>query len=659
MAIYSFNHDSFGKTTNHAGAAGDNARYNSDLSKTQTAEFLAANATHLKEHGEQRSEDEMSAHLAQFRQGRTAADNAAYNARREATYAVRSHVIPPEPEKAAAWFDAQEKTDRKNARMSDRFIGALPRELTPEQCIEAVETFCRDVTQDRVPWHFALHLELDQKGQSDWNPHAHIIMRDRDIETGKRYLYTSSGPMERAQLAKKGAKFWSTKDFRVEWEQQMNRALERAGHEVRVDHRTLKEQGIDRDAQIHIGPGSRNAAKKGHQFESHDRQQGDRTVVYTLLDNGSRAQHNANIVERNGAREATGHSPSDPRTAEALKERLAERQPRTPHQEEQRQLRETQNATRRAMLADQKRDRDALRAAQAVEWKQHQAWAKGLYAKARKAAFEQVKQQTAGQWKEVRAIKDRDQRAMADAVLKLQLKALYAKTGGQRIDEARKQKDTAWKEQKDRQVKERLALRGAHREENAAMTRQHVAEQFAIKERQRPLKLQREANLIAAQTNGHQGMANQQKAAQKTIQLNRHAEAVRRHASANPAEAARAYQEIAKQEHSRRAGIREGLNAQRQSNQLRAMTADRSRARAGAGRQMSSGDNQPSPQEQARQAVQSGRTLTGDERANASPDLKERLASQDRRIAQRATFAHGEGNQRQQDKGRSGGGRGR
>src|SRR5208337_5191718 len=98
--------------------------------------------------------------------------------------------------------------------------------------------------------------------------------------------------------------------------------------------------------------------------------------------------------------------------------------------------------------------------------------------------------------------------------------------------------------------KERLALRGAHREENAAMTRQHVAEQFAIKERQRPLKLQREANLIAAQTNGHQGMANQQKAAQKTIQLNRHAEAVRRHASANPAEAARAYQEIAKQEHS-------------------------------------------------------------------------------------------------------------
>ena len=88
---------------------------------------------------------------------------------------MRSHVIPPGPKEAEAWFREQEKADRKNARMSDRFIGSLPRELTPEQCIEAVERFCRDVTQDRVPWHFALHLELDKKNEPDWNPHAHIV----------------------------------------------------------------------------------------------------------------------------------------------------------------------------------------------------------------------------------------------------------------------------------------------------------------------------------------------------------------------------------------------------------------------------------------------------------------------------------------------------
>ncbi|MFY9640787.1 MAG: MobA/MobL family protein [Rhodomicrobium sp.] len=132
-----------------AGAAGDNAAYNARENETRLEN---GNAHDFSD----------------------AARNVAYNAREEVTYAVRSHVIPPEPKEAEAWFREQEKGDRKNARMSDRFIGALPRELTPDQCIEAVEKFCREVTQDRVPWHFALHVELDKKNEPDWNPHAHI-----------------------------------------------------------------------------------------------------------------------------------------------------------------------------------------------------------------------------------------------------------------------------------------------------------------------------------------------------------------------------------------------------------------------------------------------------------------------------------------------------
>ena len=139
----------------------------------------------------------------------------------------------------------------------------------------------------------------------------------------------------------------------------MNHALERAGHEARVDHRSLKEQGIDREPQIHIGPGSQKAAEKGHQFASRDHQRGERTIPYSLLDNGTRAEHNAHIQEHNAAREATGHCPSDPRTAEALKVRAAERPPRNPHEEELRRQREAQSEERRAMLREQKRDRDA------------------------------------------------------------------------------------------------------------------------------------------------------------------------------------------------------------------------------------------------------------------------------------------------------------
>jgi hypothetical protein len=67
------------------------------------------------------------------------------------------------------------------------------------------------------------------------------------------------------------------------------------------------------------------------------------------------------------------------------------------------------------------------------------------------------------------------------------------------------------------------------------------------------------------------------------------------------------------------------------------------------------------PQQQIRQAAAAGRALTSDERANASPEVRERLARDDKRSQDRSSFFGG-GNSRGQDRGkdgRSGGGRGR
>jgi len=41
---------------------------------------------------------------------------------------------------------------------------------------------------------------------------------------------------------------------RERWADLSNKALERAGHSVRIDHRSLKEQGIDREPTVHLGP---------------------------------------------------------------------------------------------------------------------------------------------------------------------------------------------------------------------------------------------------------------------------------------------------------------------------------------------------------------------------------------------------------------------
>jgi hypothetical protein len=752
LAIYSFNHDSFGKTTNRAGAAGDNVRYNADLTKTQMDAFLSANAQHLAEHSVHRSDDEIEAHLAELREGRSpienaahntvdeitrsAGGNAAYNARAEVTYAVRSHVIPADPQAAAAWFDAQERGDRKNARMSDRFIGAPPRELTPEQCIEAVEKFCRDVTQDRVPWHFALHLELEKKDQPDWNPHTHIIFRDRDIETGRRFLYTTAGPKERRQLAEKGIEAWSTQRLREKWSANMNHALFRAGHDVQIDHRSLEEQGIDRAPQIHIGPNSRAATEKGYKFQSKDMLRGDRTIPYTLIDQGSRDEHNQRIVEDNKQRE--GNDRQKRQHPELVK------------------LQEAQKVERLAMYRDQKRDRDVLGQAHGAESEQHKAWGKQHYANARNAAYKQVGTEFADRWKDIRGIADPDKRDQATAALKVAQKAANAATREHHAVAARVEKNAKWEAMKAGQLKERQELRATHGDETAALARQHAAEKLALNEKIREQHAQYQANRMAVRFGGKQGMAAQQKAASATIRF-RHRNALdrahamqidqhnayarqlraqaRKDASAQVKERmapqwqcvkdiedrqqrtaaakalklqqtklytgtsmefvakayvtiANAWQELqAKQamerqhrrgpaapggdatptmrnsantaaaEQGRRTDLRSRLNAQRQTNQLRGAVPDRFRAQAGRAMQSLSNAVDANQKSQLRQAAESTRALTNEERANAPKEVRERLDHQDRKAK---SDRFGWIKQRQQrGKDRGGGGRGR
>ena len=54
---------------------------------------------------------------------------------------------------------------------------------------------------------------------------------------------------------------------REEWSSHANRALEHAGHNVRIDHRTLEAQGIDRIPSVHLGPHVIAMEEKGIQTE--------------------------------------------------------------------------------------------------------------------------------------------------------------------------------------------------------------------------------------------------------------------------------------------------------------------------------------------------------------------------------------------------------
>jgi hypothetical protein len=194
--------------------------------------------------------------------------------------------MPTDQSEAVAFLKAGEDRDRANARVIDKVMLALPRELNVEQRTALVRDFAEAVTQGRAPWLAAFH----EGGKDAENPHAHLVIRDRDIETGKRV----------ALLSEKG----STERLRLLWEQRANQALLNANSPERIDRRTLKAQGFKRRPTIHEGVRARRARQRGRILISRRREVLNsalaknrlRLVDYPSIDQGkARSEYNATL----------------------------------------------------------------------------------------------------------------------------------------------------------------------------------------------------------------------------------------------------------------------------------------------------------------------------------------------------------------------------
>ena len=167
---------------------------------------------------------------------RTAGAHIRYITRPEARADLLAGRMPTERNAARRWLDREERQDRQNARIIDKITAALPRELDARQRRMLVTAFAERVTQERASWLAAIH----QSGEDAHNPHAHIVIRDRDPETGKRV----------ALLSEKGA----CRKIRLLWEQAVNGALEALGSPQRVTRLSHAARGIETPPQRHRGP---------------------------------------------------------------------------------------------------------------------------------------------------------------------------------------------------------------------------------------------------------------------------------------------------------------------------------------------------------------------------------------------------------------------
>ena len=146
------------------------------------------------------------------------------------------------------WNSVEARDTRKNSQLSREFEVSLPRELTHDQRLELVRGWIRDeFTAANVPADLAIHTDA-----KNHNPHAHIMTTLRPLGA------EGWGDKLRAWNDRSKIERW-----RESWADHTNRALERAGIDARVDHRSLEAQGIDRLPTVKEGYAAREMEARG------------------------------------------------------------------------------------------------------------------------------------------------------------------------------------------------------------------------------------------------------------------------------------------------------------------------------------------------------------------------------------------------------------
>lgn len=178
------------------------------------------------------------------------------------------------------WNEVEKAEKSIDAQLCREVEVALPTELTPEQQKELVRDYVKDNFVDRG---MIADVAIHDKG--DGNPHAHILLTMREVDRDgnwqqkckKEYELDKDGNKQRLpsgnyKCRKIDANDWNKKKslekWREGWEKTANRHLEKAGHEARIDRRSLKEQGVDREPQIHEGRAAQIQKKEAQRGKS-------------------------------------------------------------------------------------------------------------------------------------------------------------------------------------------------------------------------------------------------------------------------------------------------------------------------------------------------------------------------------------------------------
>lgn len=200
-------------------------------------------------------------------QGRSSVASSAYRAREKITnehdgvihdytamkdIAYKEIMLPEQaPEqfknRSVLWNEVEKSEKRINSRTAREVELALPKELSQQEQIKLVREYVKENFINK-----GMCADICIHDKKDGNVHAHIMLTTREVN--KNGFTKKNRDWDKKE---------SLEDWRKNWAEVVNKYLEKNQINERIDHRSYKEQGIEKIPTIHLGVEAHQMEKKG------------------------------------------------------------------------------------------------------------------------------------------------------------------------------------------------------------------------------------------------------------------------------------------------------------------------------------------------------------------------------------------------------------
>jgi hypothetical protein len=232
-------------------------------------------------------------------------------------------------ERATLWNIVEKAEKQNNSRVAREYQVSLPAELSAEQRVALARSFSREIA-DRYNVAVDLAIHAPRPEGDPRNFHAHLLATTREVTPEglgpKTGLDMVGGTRSELGLAPSRQEF---RTLRARWAELTNEALREANIEARVDHRSLAEQGIDREPRPQIPIAALKMERRGQLSEVAER---------------IRERYRERVAARNAKRAEKG--------ADQTPERSADSVPVAPESRQQPEPPQDMDARRRQAVQD-------------------------------------------------------------------------------------------------------------------------------------------------------------------------------------------------------------------------------------------------------------------------------------------------------------------